>query len=307
MLGVFDKYRRTNGIIDLDSIKTLKETNRKTYGSRKKQWFDYRGIHLLFKEEKLPYESLKEILNEQIALAYGLKNVNYDIATYQGALGTISFDFINEKEFIPFLFLLQKKPCISNDLVTISEILSNLNVREKKIEEITHLLFKNYLLDLFTMQRDRNVMNQGFLYDNNEYNLAPRYDSAGSFLTITARDKMERFYHQFERDMLIKYKGYRSKFTLCPGTVKMNAIDVLLDVKYQKIECQNIYLVETLKNLDTELNQIYTINLKEIFNELEFYNLKLENYFKRFIEYAFEMKKNEYEEKEKNYTRIKIK
>lgn len=101
--------------------------------------------------------------------------------------------------------------------------------------------------------------------------------------------------------MLVKYKGYRSKFTLYPGTVKMNAISVLLDLKYSIIEYNNFYLKEGLKDLDDELAKIYNINLSEAFQKMEFYDIKVENYFKKFISNVFEVKKQEYEEKEKTY------
>ena len=142
--------------------------------------------------------------------------------------------------------------------------------------------------------------NQGFLYTGS-YVLAPRYDSANSFLTLTARHKLDRFCNKYTQDMLVKYKGYRSKFTLYPGTVKMNAISVLLDLKYSIIEYNNFYLKEGLKDLDDELAKIYNINLSEAFQKMEFYDIKVENYFKKFISKVFEVKKQEYEEKEKTY------
>ncbi len=301
MLDVFDRYRQLNGVIDLDKIPELKEIEDGTYGSRKKQWFDFQSDLLLFKEEKLPLESIKEIICEQMALQYGVDNVSYDVARYKGKYGVISPDFKKGKEFIPFLFLLLKRPKISNDLTTLCDILESMDIDREEILSFARIIFRNHLLDIFTMQRDRNVTNQGFLYDGSNYFLAPRYDCGGSFLTITARAKQERFCNQYNSDMLLKYKGYRSKFTLYPGTVKLDAIDVLLDIRYSGIMYNNFYLGEVLKDLDSEIDKIYNINMREIFTRLESYNIKMEPYFKRFLECAFETKKREYEGKEKVY------
>ena len=49
------------------------------------------------------------------------------------------------------------------------------------------------------------------------------------------------------------------------------------------------------------LAKIYNINLSEAFQKMEFYDIKVENYFKKFISNVFEVKKQEYEEKEKTY------
>lgn len=301
MLDIFNNYRQKDGVIDLDKIVGLEKVDKKTYGSSDKEWFCYKSNLILFKEEKLPYEAIKEIINEEIALQYGLENASYDMAKYKGKRGTISLDFKGEKEFILFLFLLFKRPKISNDLVTVCSILEDMNMEREDILPVAQTLFRNYLLDIFTAQRDRNIENQGLLYDGKGYVLAPRYDSAGSFLTLTARHKLERFYNDYSRDMLRKYKGYRSKFTLYPETVKMDAIRVLLDIKYSIIEQDNFYLKEVLKNLDQELDQIYQINIQEVFHKMESYNLFMEKYFKRFIECVFEKKKEEYEEQEKGY------
>lgn len=301
MLDIFNHYRQRDGVIDLDSISNLEKIDKKTYGSRDKQRFLYHSNLVLFREEKLSFESIKEIINEEIALQYGIENASYDLAKYHGKYGTISLDFRDGKEFIPFLFLLFKRPKISNDFITLCDILKDLEIEHEDLLIISHILFKNYLLDIFTAQRDRNVSNQGFLYDGG-YNLAPRYDSAGSFLTLTARHKLDKFCNDYSRDMLIKYKGYRSKFTLYPETVKMDAISVLLDIKYSILKHNNFYLGEVFKSLDSELDGIYQIDLSEVFRKMEFYNIVMEDYFKRFIRKVFEVKKKEYEEKEKTYS-----
>lgn len=302
MLDVFNDYRNNQGIIELDKIEQLKKQNKQTYGSRPKSWFSYEENFYLFKEEKQPLESIKEIINEELAIQYGLQNVIYDLAEYGGKKGTISLDFKNGKQFEPFLFLLLRNPKISNDLTTVCNTLTEINAPSENIREIAYQIFSNHLLDIFTTQRDRNIENQVFLKEEDKYTLAPRYDSAGSFLTITSQDKMRRFCAHPTREVLLKkYKGYRSKFSLCPNTIKEDAIDILLGLKYGKIPKDNFYLEQVFQSLDKEIQKIYLLNFKEIFNKLKFYNIALEKTFQKFLVCVFETKLREYERKEQEF------
>ena len=296
MLEIFDKYRTKEGMIDLDQISNLTFVNMPLRGSRPKFWFSYLDALYLFKEEKNSIESVKEIINEELAIQFGLENASYDLATYQGKKGVISKDFIENREFIPFLFLLFKRPKISNDLATICDILETDNLKREQILKIAHSLFRNHLLDIFTTQRDRNVENQGFIINEKNYFLAPRYDSAGSFLTIASLQKFTNFNnHPHKIQLLEKYKGYRTKFSLCPETVKLNAIDILLNLVYGIIPTNSFYLQEVLKSLDPEIQKIYLLNLKEIYQKLQFYNIKLNIHFKKFMSCVIETKINEFE------------
>ena len=54
-----------------------------------------------------------------MSLQYGLSNASYDLARYNVKNCIISLDFIGKNEFVPFLFLLFKKPKISNDFVNV--------------------------------------------------------------------------------------------------------------------------------------------------------------------------------------------
>lgn len=284
MLDIFNTYRTKDGFINLDKISDLVKMDLPTRGSRNKIWFSYLADLYLFKEEKNPFESIKEVINEELAIQFGVENASYDLAIYQEKIGVLSKDFIQEKDFIPFLFLLFQRPKISNDLVTICDILETNNIEKKQIMNIAEGLFRNHLLDIFTTQRDRNVENQGFFIDGESYFLAPRYDSAGSFLTITNRRKFNNFCnHPNKEKLLKKYKGYRTKFSLCPDTIKFNAIDVLLDLKYNFISSNSFYLESVLKKLDSEMQKIYLLNVKEVFQKLHFYNIEMDQYFKNFL------------------------
>lgn len=299
MLNHFNKYRDKNGYIVLKQIKNLQKLDLPTYGSRFKIWLKIDGELYLFKEGNNDLENLKEIVNEELAKQFKIKNASYDLAILDGKPGLISPDFRQEKEFIPFMFYYFRKPVISNDLVNFCNILNDMHINEEIIFKMASDLFRNHLLDIFTAQRDRNIENLGTL---NHDELSPRYDSAGSFLNVNSPGKINTFIQTPNKEHLFqKYKGYRTKFSLCPNTITENSIDVLLKLYTNIYSYDSKYLLSVLPLLNKEMAKIYLLDFRAIFNYLKDYNIFIANYYQKLMVEVYQAKIQEYERKRKIY------
>lgn len=295
MIDYLNKYRNKSGYIELKQVKKLQKLDLPTYGSRFKIWLKIDDELYLFKEGNNYFENIKEIINEELAKQINIKNASYDLAILDGKLGTISPDFKQGKEFIPFMFYYFRKPVISNDLVNFCNILNDMQIKEEIIFKMASDLFSNHLLDIFTAQRDRNIENLGTL-DHDE--LSPRYDSAGSFLTIDSPNKIDNFISSRDKDRLLyRYKGYRTKFSLCPKTLTENSLDVLLKLSAQIYTYDSKYLSYVLSLLNKEMAKIYLLDFKAIFNYLKDYNIFIANYYQRLMKEVYKAKIQEYERK----------
>lgn len=304
MLDVFNKYRQSDGIVNLKDVTSLTEVKSIIDGTNKryKKWLNMDSDLYLFKEGS-HFESIKELVNEEMAIQYEIENAEYDLAFYKDKKGVITKDFRENKEFIPFVFIEEMKK--SYDFITLCNSLEKKGLSKEQILSLSNIVFKNHLLNIFTEESDRNITNQAFLYNGNDYELAPRYDSSNSFLPLKSKSKMNKFCNTNGGDIFKKYRVAYPKFILYPTTKNRNAINALLDLKYLKVIDDNLYLKEALKILDSEIDKIYKIDMKSIFTKLEFYNINIETYFKDFLECVFEVKKEEYEKKDKQYSLVK--
>ena len=125
MIDKFNKYRKINGYIDLNTI-PKEIIAKKVYGSRKdKFWFDYEGNEYLFKPNMNQEEDIREIINEELAKILEINNAEYDLE-------------------------------IHNDIYTYIEALKKSGESSENIHNITEELLKRHILDNLFAQRDRN-------------------------------------------------------------------------------------------------------------------------------------------------------
>lgn len=301
MFYQFDKYRDKNGYILLDNVdkKVLSTT---TYGSRKnKKWLLIDDKEYLFKGSNSPLEEIKEIINELISNQLNILTAEYDVAIYKGAKGLITKDFRNGKNIKTMLCLLCEINNVKNDLYTYILALYAKGLEEKYVIRNLRIWLYNHILDIFTCQRDRHFKNIAIFDDLMP---TPRYDSSGSFLTISKYDKINNFVKSSsKRELIERYKGIRTKLRIFPGDVRENSIDELLKVEFVPNDEKNIaqLIKKELLGINKLLLGISEIDFSEIYYQLREFNIILNSVYKDYFKIIIDLKMQEYLEKENKY------
>lgn len=298
MIDKFNKYRKINGYIDLNTI-PKEIIAKKVYGSRKdKFWFDYEGNEYLFKPNMNQEEDIREIINEELAKILEINNAEYDLGIFQGKKGVISKSFIKNKEnlLLGLQILCKYNLGIHNDIYTYIEALKKSGESSENIHNITEELFKRHILDILSAQRDRNNENIAFIESDNRITLAPRYDSAGSFLSICTPNKMNGFItSQSKEEFIKKYKGIRTKLRIIPGSMTENSIDEFFSSLNSEITSND--LKQQIYNLGSYIEDALNIDFNIIYNILREYNIYLSNNSYMYYRTVYEYKVEEFEKK----------
>lgn len=302
MFYQFDEYRNKNGYIILDNV-DKKVLPMAVYGSRNnKKWFFIDDERYLFKGNSGPLEEIKEIMNELISNQLSILSAQYDVAVYRGVKGVITRDFSNGKEFKTMLSLLCEANNLKNDLYTYVLALYNKGLEEEYIIRNLRIWIHNHILDIFTCQRDRHFKNIAIFSD--DLMPTPRYDSCGSFLSISKYDKISSFVKSSsKRELIERYKGTRTKLRIFPGDVRENSIDELLKAQnYPNDETNIPYLIKSeLVGIDQLLLSIFQIDFNEIYYQLQESGIRLTSIYKDYFRIIMDLKMQEYLEKEKFY------
>ena len=298
MLDNFNKYRNKNGYIDINNI-PKEILDRKTYGSRKdKFWFNYEENEYLFKPNMNQEEDVREILNEEMAKILDIENAKYDLAIFQGKKGVISKNFIlsNTHLLLGIQVLCKYNLGIHNDIFTYMEAIKKYGEPKEKVLIVTEELLKRHILDILSAQRDRNIENIAFIESNNGIALAPRYDSAGSFLSICTPNKMLSFImSQQKEEQIKKYNGIRTRLRVLPGSNNENSIDEFFSSINSKIMPDD--LKQQLYNLNPFIEKALNINFTDIYNILREYNISLPNNYYNYYRKVYEYKVEEFQKK----------
>lgn len=208
MLREFDKYRRIDGIIDLDrlpEVTTLESPEKIKYS------FIYDGEAYLFKKDHYSGEALIEILNELIMNSLELDNAQYDVATYKGMTGCLTKSFIKQGSVFQTgnYFLKQYNPDSDNDIFDYAVALLNAGLPIELVKIKIQKMLKNHIVDIFTFQTDRFSDNLGFLITGEEIEVAPKYDNGYSFLSSIDNNDQQKLvtsgYYR-RREMLLEYQ-----------------------------------------------------------------------------------------------------
>ena len=305
MMDSFNKNRNVDGYIDIDSL-PKKTVARPTYGSRKnKLWFESNGELFLFKPNFGDKEAIREVLNEELAKKLGIRNAEYDIGMYQGQTGVISKNFISQEceYLLGFHLFCEYNLPYSNDLYTYYQAL----IRSNSSEEVTCYtvdeMLRRHILDMCTAQNDRHHMNIAFYKRKDGLVASPRFDSAGSFLSINKLNKMQNFTYSSKKDELIKkYRGDRTKFRILPGSRSENSVTEF----YEALDSEMLptFLRERMTALDPFISRTQNLDLLQEFYILEEYGIKLSRVEKDFYRAVYDYKAEEIEQqKVKRYTR----
>ncbi len=296
LFDTFNSNRERDGYINLDFIdKHL--IQEPTYGSRKnKKWFEHGGEQYLFKPNKNAGEDIKEVINEELAKMLGINNAEYDLGVYKGKKGVISKNFIPNKSIYltGLLAIIEYKLGFSNDLYTYYQTQIKADSDDDIIEETIDELLRRHILDIFTAQRDRNIDNTSFFKTNRGLVLAPRYDSAGSFLSISKRNKMVEFLTARNKsELLIKYGGIRTKFRILPGSAKDDSIEEYFDSLFSEELPQ--LLRKRMLSLDDYISQAEKIDLDDIYYILSNYGINLPQTERYFYKKIYDIKAEAFE------------
>ena len=168
------KKRDSLGLIELDNIK-LKNINYTRPGKYNNFAFTVKGKKYFFKRCASITSIYNELIAEEIAKEYGIKCAHYDLASYNGMVGTISQDI---SEDCDNFYLLSE--IIDDDRNNINDIILTLQQKYKNPNIINTL--KKELIDIFTFDilianHDRHPENLAIIEKNNEVHFSPVFDN----------------------------------------------------------------------------------------------------------------------------------
>lgn len=167
--------KRVNGFLNVDNYFDKERILSERWGTRNNFWFNK---NIMFKENtKETYESFSEIFNMYLMKQCKLNPPFYDLAIYQGKKGVITFNVLEEEEFmIDGSHVMSedesftKKELIEhNNLEMLPKIIMNwcnrkgFNYNDKIIIDLEKL----FLYDLLSLQPDRNPSNYSFAINKN--------------------------------------------------------------------------------------------------------------------------------------------
>lgn len=190
-----EEFRDEQGFIDLNALKKYKEKGESVGGTNAKWWFNVEGSRFLFKEYNEVSPAFGELLYYFVARMCGVNCAEYDLARYNGKVGTISYDFAKNKAYYDFLELISTFEDSNFSLSKIIESEELLKIYNNNYDNLEYLLSlleeielpgkKDALVALFTLDTlfihiDRTLWNNGVLVDEetNSMELAPSYDNS---------------------------------------------------------------------------------------------------------------------------------
>lgn len=196
-----EELRNKEGYINLDKLESFIEKGEIVEGSNAKQWFNFEGVRFLFKEYDSVLPAFGEVLYSRIADSCGVDCAEYDFATYKGAIGTISYDFLGEEkayynflelttQFMDTKFTLEEIKNNRDLLVLHNNKYNNLFAIKNLLEEIFNdpdekervevELIKQFCLDVVFWHKDRRLWNYGVVVDecSDAMFLAPSHDNS---------------------------------------------------------------------------------------------------------------------------------
>lgn len=209
-----NSYRNKEGFIDLNKV-WIKDLEAEVRGDAKKLWVILNDDRrFLFKtaffsngaKEKILYQLYSALLTSEIANMLEIPCAQYDLAIYDGEMGTISPDFIKVGESITSGVGIITNVCLVHG--------KTLNNCLKDFKQLFNYYFEGgikgvnlyeefainyYMLDFVLCMFDRHQNNWGIINSGNksESRLTPRYDTeliAETYLGKNRIKKLIKFY-----------------------------------------------------------------------------------------------------------------
>lgn len=181
MLEIFNKYRNKNGYINFNIVPKIAYES--PYESIEAYEID--DDIYFFRDEFWDGAGIRELINEEIAKQVDIENAEYDLAILNEKKGTITKRFIGYNEIFKEgydILIDSSNKRTDNTLYNYLLFLKKEGVSNNRIQKICRGMLENYILDIFSLQEDRNLSNLGFLTKAKNIRLAPRFDNEMSFL-----------------------------------------------------------------------------------------------------------------------------
>ena len=271
-----ESSRNKAGFIDLDKLKSYKEKGAVVEGSNAKAWFNVEGTRFLYKEYDSVLPCFGEVLYYKAAKMCGVDCAEYDFASCEGKVGTISYDFLKENEaYYNFLELscqfgdsnfdlenisgnrdlLVIQNNRYNNLAAIKDLLNNLfhvSIEEKK--EIEIKLIKMFCLDTIFWHMDRTLWNYGIAIDENtdDVRFADVHDNSYVLCLNRGEEYIKEMIEHFINGGVMSVENSKySSFDLVMD--EDDSIEQLVEFYSRSSEEIRAVIDEELKRLDVEL------------------------------------------------------
>lgn len=217
MAKKIEECRDQKGFINLNVLRKCKEKGEDVGGTNAKCWFNVDGTRVLFKEYNEMGPAFGEVLYYLVAKHCGVNCARYDLARYKGKIGTISYDFAQNKAYYEFLYLIATFEDSSynySEIVESSELLKIYNNKYNNLEFILGFLEKVGLhgkkdalvsmltLDTLFIHVDRTLWNFGILIDEekNDMELTPIYDNSFVLCLQESKEYLENIMERLSKE-----------------------------------------------------------------------------------------------------------
>ncbi|MBE6157373.1 MAG: hypothetical protein E7160_01050 [Firmicutes bacterium] len=264
-----NKIKRDNlGTIELDKLKleSLKIQRKAKYNSFS---FIYNNKKYFFKRCHSINSIYNELLAELLAKDFGIKSAHYDLASYEGMIGTISDNFLMDGDNFYHIgeIVNDKQNNIESIIAKLKEKYPNKDIIEKLKSEIIDIL----IFDILIANHDRHNENMGIIENDAEIKFCPIYDNE---LMLDYRsiytgeysldiNNIESDENLVSKIMHLEDNTYLEKLTSKLSIISPNNITTKLEEIEEKIG------VEINPNIKKNLQEGFETNYKSINNKLK--------------------------------------
>lgn len=193
-------------ITDLDDLYSLGLADAENEGLYDKFWFSYNGDSVLYKDT--PYHSCApyaELIAEELAKSVNIPTAHYDLATFRGRKGVISYQFyypqinivsgedilseylgkyateegfcLNGIDTLEYSDAMEEVNCLEHIWLALEERYKDREDRDILIPTLMTSIVDILIFDTITLQSDRHACNWCIIEDGDEIRVAPIYDN----------------------------------------------------------------------------------------------------------------------------------
>lgn len=316
MMDEFNRYRNKNGYIDFNIVpKRAYESP-----SNRIEAYEIDDDIYFFRGEFWYKSSIRELINEEIAKQVDIENAEYDLAILDGKEGTITKRFIGYNEIFKEgydILIDSSNKRTDNTLYNYLLFLKKEGVSNNRIQKICRGMLENYILDIFSLQEDRNLSNLGFLEKAGNIRLAPRFDNEMSFLQnengrrmwpfINSQNKKQYIIEEMPtllkqsnpdvfrllsdtdlKDPIIDYWETISWDTI--PQIKKEEMTKAISLLNSRKTIQNVYkmIQKEMQDLSPFIDKASKTNFTEIYYNLSQYNIGLSDNKKEFFKLLYQ-------------------
>ena len=174
MKSINNSKRDNLGTIELEQLKLRKIKDIRP-GKYDNFSFYYNNEEYFFKRCSSINSIYNELLAEELAKDYGIECAHYDLASYDGMIGTISKNILEKGDL--FHQLSEFVTDDSNDTQTILQQLKQIYKDENTINILKKELIDIIIFDILIANHDRHSDNLGIIENKSGIHFGPIYDN----------------------------------------------------------------------------------------------------------------------------------